>query len=275
VSSKKPLDLGGIVTLTVLLTGLVVALNGLDTSAIGASLRTWPVAFGLLLVVILVPVFWRIEKRAVDPLVRPGLFNSRPVVTASLIGTGIGALQSAGSFYPALAVAAIGVSQSMAAWMLVPGVTAATLSSFIAGRLNNRVSTRLIITVSLSMVVISVLAFALAKITIPTFILASILGSTGLGGVLGAPLRLVILDNSLPGERGAAQGLLSNFTSTGRLIGAAFVGSIASSAGGGAAGYQAAFLGMSLVAAGMLALGATLRSRRLLEPDNVDSPAPA
>ena len=81
-----------------------------------------------------------------------------------------------------------------------------------------------------------------------------------MGGVLGAPLRLVILDNSLPSERGAAQGLLSNFTSAGRLLGAAIVGSIATSAGGGAVGYQAAFLGMAVVAAAMVALGLSLNS---------------
>jgi hypothetical protein len=46
----------------------------------------------------------------------------------------------------------------------------------------------------------------------------------------------------------------------GRLIGAAFVGSIAASAGGGATGYQAAFLGMAGVAALMVALASSLRS---------------
>jgi len=76
----------------------------------------------------------------------------------------------------------------------------------------------------------------------------------------------VILDNSLPGERGAAQGLLSNFTSVGRLLGAAFVGSIAASAGGGAVGYQAAFLGMAAVAAGMVALGLSLKPRGAVDP---------
>ncbi|MDH5276898.1 MAG: MFS transporter [Gammaproteobacteria bacterium] len=272
-NTKKALDLGGIVTLSLLMIALVFGVNSLDTNSVAESLRSWPVALSLLLVAVLLPVFWRIEKRAVDPIIRPGLFESRPVVTASLIGTGIGAIQSGGVFYPTLAVAAIGVSQSTAAWMLLPGVAAATIASPIAGRLINIVGTRTIVTVSLSMVVISVLIFGLAHITAPVFIFASVLGSTGMGGVLGAPLRLVILDNSLPSERGAAQGLLSNFTSIGRLLGAAFVGSIATSAGGGAVGYQAAFLGMAGIAAMMLGLGITLRSRRV-EPA-AEAPASA
>jgi len=259
-TAKRPLDFGGIITLSLLLCALVFGLNGLDTSALGASIRSWPVALPLALVAILVPVFWWIEKRAVDPIIRPALFKSRPVVTASLIGTGIGAIQSAGAFYPALAIAAIGVSPSTAAWMLLPGVAGATIASPVVGRLISTVGTRRIVSVSLSMVVASVLIFAFAPITVPVFILASIVGSTGLGGVLGAPLRLVILDNSLPGERGAAQGLLSNFTSVGRLLGATFVGSIAASAGGGVVGYQAAFVGMAVVAAVMLALGLSLKA---------------
>ncbi len=261
VRSKKALDVGGIFTLTTLLAALAFALNNLDTNAIGASLMSWWVAPQLILFVILVPVFWRIEKRAADPIIRPGLFRSRPVVTASLIGTGIGAVQSAGAFYPALAVAAIGVSQSTASWLLLPGVAAATMASPIAGRLINVIGTRAIVTAGLSLVVLSVLIFGLAPMNVATFIGASLLGSTGMGSVLGAPLRMVILDNSLPTERGSAQGLLSNFTSMGRLLGAAFVGSIATSAGGGAVGYQAAFLGMAAVAAIMVALGFSLQSR--------------
>ena len=258
--SRKPLDATGIVVLSLLLTFLVIGISSIDSSALAASLLSWQVAPALVLVAILLPVFWQIEKRAVDPVIRPGLLRSRPVVTASLIGAGIGAVQSAGSFYPALAVAAVGVSQSTASWMLLPGVLCATVASPIAGRLINVIGTRRLVSASLTMVVISVLTFGLAPINFATFIVASVIGSIGLGGVLGAPLRLVILDNSLPSDRGSAQGLLSNFTSMGRLLGAAFVGSIAASAGGGATGYQAAFSAIAVVAASMVALALSLKS---------------
>lgn len=259
-ASRMRLDGAGIAVLSLLLTALVVGLSSLDTKSLVDSLLSREVAPALLLVALLLPVFWQIEKRAVDPIIRPGLLKSRPVVTASLIGTGVGAIQSAGSFYPALAVAAIGVSQSMASWMLLPGVMGATLASLVAGRLINSIGPRVLVTASLTMVGLSLLAFGLADMSLWTFIGASVLGSVGLGGVLGAPLRVVILDNSLPAERGAAQGLLSNFTSVGRLLGAAFVGSIAASAGGGTVGYQAAFLGMSGIAVVMALLGLALRS---------------
>jgi predicted MFS family arabinose efflux permease len=247
--------------LSLLLTALVIALSSIDTGRLAASLVSWQVAPALILVAILLPVLWRIENRAADPIIRPGLLKSRPVLTASLIGTGVGAVQSAGSFYPALAVAAIGVSQSTASWMLLPGVLGATIASPIAGRLINVIGTRLLLTGGLTLVVMSLLAFGLAHVSVVMFIAASVLGNLGLGCVLGAPLRLVVLDHSLPAERGSAQGLLSNFTSIGRLLGAAFVGSIAASAGGGVVGYQAAFMGIAVVAVGMVALALSLRSR--------------
>ncbi len=266
-SARKPLDIGGIATLSVALAALVLFVSSLDTRELLHSLLSGRSALAAGVLVVLVPVFWRIENRAADPIVRPGLLRSRPVATASLIGTGIGAIQSGGAFYPALAIAAIGVTPSTASWMLLPGVLGAIIASAIAGRLVNRISTRTIVTVSVLMVVCSLLIFGLAHISVASFILASVLGSTGLGGVQGAPLRMVIIENSLPGERGTAQGLLSNFTSMGRLVGAALVGSIAASAGSGVVGYQAAFLGMTVVAGIMLALGLTLSARAAGQTD--------
>lgn len=266
-SARKPLDIGGIATLSVALAALVLFVSSLDTRELLHSLLSGRSALAAGVLVVLVPVFWRIENRAADPIVRPGLLRSRPVATASLIGTAIGAIQSGGAFYPALAIAAIGVTPSTASWMLLPGVLGAIIASAIAGRLVNRISTRTIVTVSVLMVVCSLLIFGLAHISVASFILASVLGSTGLGGVQGAPLRMVIIENSLPGERGTAQGLLSNFTSMGRLVGAALVGSIAASAGSGVVGYQAAFLGMTVVAGIMLALGLTLSARAAGQTD--------
>jgi len=266
-SARKPLDIGGIATLSVALAALVLFVSSLDTRELLRSLLSGRSALAAGVLVVLVPVFWRIENRAADPIVRPGLLRSRPVATASLIGTCIGAVQSGGAFYPALAIAAIGVTPSTASWMLLPGVLGAIIASAVAGRLINRISTRTIVTVSVLMVVCSLLIFGLAHISVASFILASVLGSTGLGGVQGAPLRMVIIDNSLPNERGTAQGLLSNFTSMGRLVGAALVGSIAASAGSGVVGYQAAFLGMTVVAGIMLALGLTLSARAAGQTD--------
>jgi predicted MFS family arabinose efflux permease len=241
-----------------MLTALVYGVSSLDPRAPVSGLLDWPTLCALLGALALLPLFWDVEKRAVDPIVRPGLLGSRPVLAAALIGAGIGAIQAGAAFYPALAIASLGVSESLAAWLLVPGVVMATVASPVAGRLIGAVGTRATIAVGLGLIAASLLVFGAAAMSVPVFVAASIIGNAGLGGVLGAPLRMVVLDNSAPAERGSAQGLLSNFTSIGRMLGAAIVGSVAASAGSGAVGYQSAFLLLAALSAVLAAVAALL-----------------
>ena len=104
-----PFDYRGAALLAVALTALVIAVNNMDTNAVLASLATWPVGGLLAVVAVFTPLFWRTEKRARDPIIEPKFFASRQIVIACLISAGVGALQSAGVFYPALAVASIGI----------------------------------------------------------------------------------------------------------------------------------------------------------------------
>lgn len=257
----QPLDLKGAVALSVLLTTLVLALNNLDTQAVMASLTSWPVGPSLVLMAVLIPVFWRLERRALDPIIRPELLHSRQTSKACALSCGIGALQSGGVFYPALAVAALGVSTSDAAWLMLPGVVAATICSPIAGRLINTLGTRTVISFSMGLVIISIAIYAFADLTVTLFIVAGVISGTGNAGLLGAPLRYIVLNEAAPQDRTASQGLLSVFGSTGRLIGAAIVGSVAASFGGGATGYQAAFVGMVLLGCALAVVAITLKSR--------------
>jgi MFS family permease len=281
-TAHKPLDVAGIATLSVALSALVYGVSSLDPHALAHSFLEWPTLGALLGALALLPLFWMIEQRAVDPIVRPGLLGSRPVLAAALIGAGIGAIQAGGAFYPALAIASLGVTDSLAAWLLVPGVVVATVASPVTGRLIGVVGTRATIGMGLLLMASSLLIFGAAGMSVPVFIAASLIGNAGLGGVLGAPLRMVVLDNSAPAERGSAQGLLSNFTSIGRLLGAAIVGSVAASTGSGAAGYQSAFLllaalaGVLVAVAGLLlpGVGTTVETSTAPSSDNV-LPIPA
>jgi MFS family permease len=261
-SARKPIDFAGITTLSVTLAALVIAIGNLDTADFAGSLLSWPVGGTLLLVAALLPVFWHIEQRAADPVVRPGLFGSRQIVRTCVLAAGGGALQTAGAFYPALAIAALGVTTSTASWLLLPGVAAATVGAPLAGKLINRIGTRRVIVSCMVMVTISVLLYSQTTLTTPLFIAANVIGGAGMSGVLGAPLRYIMLNEARPSERGATQGLLSVFMSAGRLVGAALVGAVAASSGGGVSGYQAAFSGMAILAVALVCVALTLSSRQ-------------
>ena len=71
-AEKKPFDWQGMVTLAILLSALAFGLSRIDTQDFLASLLSWQVWPFLLLSVVLVPVFWLLEHRAVDPRARHG-----------------------------------------------------------------------------------------------------------------------------------------------------------------------------------------------------------
>jgi len=144
---------------------------------------------------------------------------------------------------------------------MLPAVIASTIASPIAGRLLNHLGTRNIVFTSLMLVYVSVMIFGLTDLRVETFIGAGIVSGIGMAGLLGAPLRFSGLNETAPRDRGAAQGLLNVFFSVGRLLGAAIVGGVAASHGGGTSGYQVAFVVMGIPAAAMVFVATRLKSR--------------
>jgi len=257
----QPFDQKGMLILVLAMGALITVITGVDSNAALDSLLTPQVSGGLLLLLLLTAIFWRVEKRAVDPIVEPALFDSAQISKSCAISTGSSALQSGSIFLPALLVDSLGVSPADSALLLLPGVVAATAAAPLMGRLINKVGTRSIIVVSQVLVGISLCVYAFVDMTIFTFICASITGGIGSAGLVGAPLRYIVLAETDNHNRAAAQGLISVVSSIGRLVGAAMVGAVAASFGGGAVGYQAAFAGLILLAIIILLTAMTLKSK--------------
>jgi len=257
----QPFDQKGLFVLILAMGALIIAITGIDTNAALESALSPQVSGGLLLLVALTVVFWRVEKNAVDPIVRPALFDSAQITKSCIISTGTSALQSGSIFLPALLVISLGISPADSALLLLPGVVAATVAAPLMGKLINKVGTRLIIVVSQVLVGISLCVYAFVDMNIPIFLGASIIGGIGSAGLVGAPLRYIVLAETGNHDRAAAQGLLSVVSSVGRLVGAALVGAVAASYGAGAAGYQAAFAGLIVLAVVILLTSITLKSK--------------
>jgi EmrB/QacA subfamily drug resistance transporter len=272
---RAPFDLPGTLMLVVGLTALVVGINQIDTSSIMASIFSWQVMPLLAVFAVLAPVFWRREQQAVDPIIRPGLLENRQARTACIIAAGTGAMQSASVFLPTLVVAAIGLTAANAALLLLPGVVMSTLASPVVGRLINVVGTRVLVLTSLVLVTSSFLLLSESHLSLPVIVMANVVSGLGTAGLVGAPLRFIMLAEARPEERGSAQGLLSVCTSMGRLIGAAVVGSVAASRGGAIAGYQSAFAGMAFLAVTLFLVAMLLKSRAREQPDTAGLPASA
>jgi multidrug resistance protein len=240
-SEQLPFDWLGGTVLTTLLFGFAVGVTNLDTAEFSASFASWQVWPFLLTGIVLLPLFWRIEKRAADPIIRPSFFDARQIRFVMMIAAGLGSIECAQVFFPALGVAGLGVSASTAAWLMLPGVFVMMLVSPLAGKVVDKIGPTRVIQGSLMVVLVGLLVYSLADITYVTFIGGGMIVGVGVAALLGAPLRYIVLEEARAEDRAATQGLLNIFLAVGQLSGAAIVGAVATSAGGGTEGYQAAF----------------------------------
>lgn len=258
----KPFDLTGMLMLLIGMSALMTAVTSIDTTAPLESLMSPAVGGGFVLILLLTAWFWRIEKRAHDPIVRPALFESSQISKSCLISAGVSAIQSGTIFLPALLVDALNVSPANSSLLLLPGVMAATVAAPILGRMINKVGTRLIIVVSQILVLGGLAIYSFTELNFATFLLASIISGIGSSGLVGAPIRYIVLAETGNEDRASAQGLLSVTSSIGRLIGASVVGAVATSMGGGVIGYQAAFAGLVVLGIVIMFTAMTLNSRQ-------------
>ncbi|MFN8468194.1 MAG: MFS transporter [Caldilineaceae bacterium] len=259
-AERKPFDWPGMVALAVLLASLAFGLSRINTQDFLASLLSWQVWPFLLLTVVLVPVFWMLEHRAVDPIIRPQLLAPRQMKLASAISFGAGLGEVSVVYMPALAVAAFAVTSSTASFMLMPLVLALFVGSPVAGRLLDRFGSRSVIIGGTALLAIGTIMMGLWGSSQVGYYGGSILVGLGLASLLGAPIRYIMLNEAAARERAAAQSVATVFTSVGQLVGAAAVGAIVDSVGG-AAGYSAAFLTIGGIAIVLTILAFALKSR--------------
>jgi EmrB/QacA subfamily drug resistance transporter len=249
-AERKPFDWAGMLVLTALLSSLAYGLNQIDSGRIFTSLsalNVWPFS---LAAIALVPVFVVAERRAVDPIISLGLFRSRQIALAAGLAAGAGLSETAIVFIPGLLVTTFGVSSSAASFMLLPMVLAMAVASPLSGRALDRVGSRSVVLAGTALIAAALLIEVLLLRSLVAFYAFSLLCGLGIGVLLGASLRYIVLNEAPIADRAAAQGVLTIFTGIGQLIGSVLVGAVIGSIGG-AAGYGTAYL---LVAVVMLVL---------------------
>ncbi len=262
---RRAFDWPGMAALGGLLAALAYGVNQIDTQHFLASLATPGVWAPLLAAAALLPVFWLVERRAQDPILHLSLFGAPQVVLAGLLAAGAGLGESGLVFMPPLAVAALGLKASAASFMLMPVVLAMSVGSPLAGRLLDKVGSRVVVLSGAALLAAGMGLLGSSATSLPLFITAGAVIGLGLSALLGAPVRYIMLNEAPASERAAAQGAIALFTGVGQLMSGALVGAVAASQGGGVDGYGSAYLvigGVALALAG-LALGLKGRAAEL------------
>jgi len=251
----------GAALLALALAAIVWTLSELDTTNVLAglqSVRIWPT---LVLVLVTVPAFWSVEKRAADPVLHPDLFRSAQLRVVGAIALAAGLVEAGMVFLPDIAVLGLGVHESAASLMMLPLVLTLTVGARVAGRALDRVGARVVVQAGLALTILGLALFAWLPLNTASFYAAGGAIGFGLSGLLGAPLRYITLQEAGPERRGAGQGLLTLFISIGQLLGAAVIGGVVGSSADELAGYRHALLTVAIACGIALVLSAALRGR--------------
>ncbi len=239
--SKGRADWRGMVLLAVALGSLAYALNQLDAANLVASARS-PQMWGLIILAGAAMMGLAVvEQLADDPIIHPRLFGSRQLVLANTLAFGAGVVEGSMVFIPALLVAAFGVTESRASFMLLPVVATLSVGAPLFGHLLDKVGSKVVILIGTALAAVGTALLGFVSLTPALFYVAAGLIGFGLSALLGAPLRYIMLAEAPPEERAAAQALISVMTKVGQMLTGAVVGAVAASLGGGATGYTASF----------------------------------
>jgi MFS family permease len=243
------------------LTALVFGLGQIDvdrgwTSAASVRCLSFLLAAGVAAV-----AFWHAEKAARDPIVDPRLLRSRQLRLVGGVALATGIVEAGMVFLPSLSVLAFDVSPSTASFMLLPLVAALIVGSPTAGRLLDRLGAKPVIQGGLGLTAVGLLVLAIRPLDLWTFYTGAFCVGLGLAGLLGAPLRFVALEEAGEEHRGASQGLLTVFLSTGRMIGAAVIGGVVTTGVSELEGFRHALAVLAVVALAAALAATAMRTR--------------
>ena len=259
---RKPFDFKGVLLLSLILGPLALGITGLDRALPLMGMGEPLIGGAIMFALVLVPLFWAVERRAVDPVLQPRLFSSRQMNIAGVLSIGTGMAETSAVFLPSLAVAGLGMTAHQASFWMIPTVIALVIGSPLAGRLLDRIGSKIVVQAGLLLVASGFFMFGMAGADMTWFVLGQVFSGLGLSALLGAPLRYVVLNEAGAEQRGAAQGLLSVMLSMGQLSGAALVGAIAASfSADDPRGFMQGFMLIGAVMAVMTMLALGLKNR--------------
>lgn len=261
VAGSSGFDWPGMIALAVALGTLAYGLGAIDTarfwnSITGAGVWPWLVASAIAWLVLV-----RLERTAANPVFPTALFRRRQLAVGYALTAGAGLGEASLVFMPLLAVATLGVAPSAASYLLMPVVLAMSVGSPLAGRLLDRLGSKVVILSGVAVMTVGLFVLAATSGSLAMFIVSGALIGLGLSALLGAPIRYVTLNETTAAERSAAQGLVGTFTSMGQLLGSAVVGAVAASGATPSAGYNAAFAMIGVLGIGLLGAATLLKSR--------------
>lgn len=254
---KLKIDYLGIIMLSLLAIFLAYGLNQIDSNNFISSLLSKNVLPFLIMFIILIPIFLKVEKRAAESIVPIHMLKNKEIRIACIETLCYGIIYSSAIFIPSLVILSMGLNDQFASLMLIPILGANAVAAPILGRILDSTGSRTIMSVGTILLAIGLIAISIYPNNLIFFIIAGCLIGVGLVTIIGAPVRYIVLSEAKPNERGAGQAIVNMLSSAGQLIGGALIGGIIASFTG-ILGYK-----LSLILAAIVAIIAFLFTLRL------------
>jgi len=225
ISKKAKIDWKGIIFLGLFLAGFAFSINNLRLSESGGFRNKWilmamVISFVSLILLILT------ERRNVHAIIKLSFFKRPTIVITGIIAMVCGLVQACFVFIPKYSVQTFSVSSSSASFMLIPFVLATAVGSPIFGKMIDKYGVKPILIIG---IVLNLIGFTLLTISGNALFLyytSGVFVGLGLSILAGSSLRYIMLNVTKPEDRAVSQGMLTIFTSSGQLIGAAVFGLI-------------------------------------------------
>jgi EmrB/QacA subfamily drug resistance transporter len=219
VEEKKPLDLLGTSLLSIVILGFMYGFTNLDPTNVQGSLfspQVWP--FLIMAAGWMVP-FAMAQRSSKDPIIKMDYFFNRQITLILVISilTGIGLM--AMIFIPSYAENMLGWKKGSGGYVVTILALAAAISSWIGGRLLDRIGGRPVIFFGFALFVAGTLMLGTVVSEIVFLSISLLFVGTGIGLTMGAPIQYVMLEKVSEEETTSALAIVQLFRSLGTTIG--------------------------------------------------------
>ena len=226
---KLKIDYLGIIILSLLAICLAYGLNQIDSSNFINSLLSINVAPFLLAFIVLIPIFFMIEKRAQESIVPIHMLKNSEITIACIETLCYGIIYSSVIFVPSLVILSMGLNDQLASLMLMPILGANAVAAPIMGKILDTTGSRKLMAIGTLIMSFGLIAIAIYPDNLILFLIAGCVIGVGMVTIIGAPLRYIVLTEAKPTERGAGQAIVNMLSSAGQLIGGALIGGVIAS----------------------------------------------
>lgn len=244
---KLKIDYLGIIVLSLLSIFLAYGLNQIDSSNFINSFLSVNVLPFLILFIIMIPIFLKIEKMAEESIVPIHMLKNKEISIACIETLCYGIIYSSAIFIPSLVILSMGLNEQYASLMLIPILGANAVAAPILGKILDSTGSRKIMMIGTLMLSIGLISIAIYSNNLILFVIAGCIIGVGMVTIIGAPLRYIVLSEAKPHERGAGQAIVNMLSSAGQLIGGALIGGIIASFTG-ILGYKISLIIAAIVA---------------------------